>query len=148
MTTLVRCAWPTSARCCPPQTFGNEDEAVTLANSTPYGLAATVFTGDKDRAERISPQLVLAPVPTIMLRCDERLELNNGKEISLVPGLERLRTEVFEVLDLGQALATIPPQIAAGFGTFCVMPSQLSDDPAGMGRLCREIMRRVDGLLP
>ena len=29
----------------------------------------------------------------------ERLELNEGKEISLVPGLERLRREVFEVLD-------------------------------------------------
>jgi Aldehyde dehydrogenase family len=29
----------------------------------------------------------------------DRLELNEGKEISLVPGLERLRREVFEVLD-------------------------------------------------
>src|SRR6516162_99931 len=29
------------------QTFGSEDEAVALANSTPYGLAATLFTSDK-----------------------------------------------------------------------------------------------------
>src|SRR5690348_10643547 len=34
-----------------------------------------------------------------MLPRAERLELNEGKEFSLVPGLERLRREVFEVLD-------------------------------------------------
>jgi 3,4-dihydroxyphenylacetate 2,3-dioxygenase len=42
---------------------------------------------------------LLAHVPTIMLPRDERLELNDGQEISLVPGLERLRREVFETLD-------------------------------------------------
>jgi len=42
---------------------------------------------------------LLAHVPTIMLPYAERLELNEGKEISLVPGLEQLRAEVFEVLD-------------------------------------------------
>ena len=34
-----------------------------------------------------------------MLPPDERLALNEGKEISLVPGLERLRQEIFETLD-------------------------------------------------
>jgi 3,4-dihydroxyphenylacetate 2,3-dioxygenase len=42
---------------------------------------------------------LLAHVPTIMLPPAERLELNEGREISLVPGLERLRAEVFDVLD-------------------------------------------------
>jgi 3,4-dihydroxyphenylacetate 2,3-dioxygenase len=42
---------------------------------------------------------LLAHVPTIMLPRAERMELNEGKEISLVPGLERLRREVFEALD-------------------------------------------------
>src|SRR5580658_7182719 len=42
---------------------------------------------------------LLAHVPTIMLPRAERLELNEGREISLVPGLERLRAEVFEALD-------------------------------------------------
>jgi len=42
---------------------------------------------------------LLAHVPTIMLPRQDRLDLNEGKEISLVPGLERLRAEVFEVLD-------------------------------------------------
>jgi acyl-CoA reductase-like NAD-dependent aldehyde dehydrogenase len=35
------------------QTFAGEDEAVSLANSTPYGLSAIVYTGDHARAERV-----------------------------------------------------------------------------------------------
>jgi 3,4-dihydroxyphenylacetate 2,3-dioxygenase len=42
---------------------------------------------------------LLAHVPTIMLPRALRLEENNGREISLVPGLHRLRSEVFETLD-------------------------------------------------
>lgn len=41
---------------------------------------------------------ILAHVPTIMLPEDERRNINNGKEISLVPGLRRLRTDVLDVL--------------------------------------------------
>ena len=44
------------------QTFASEDEAVALANSTPYGLAATMFTGDRERAERVSARLVAGTV--------------------------------------------------------------------------------------
>jgi 3,4-dihydroxyphenylacetate 2,3-dioxygenase len=42
---------------------------------------------------------LLAHVPTIMLPEEVRLEINEGKEISLVPGLHRLRKEVFETAD-------------------------------------------------
>jgi aromatic ring-opening dioxygenase catalytic subunit (LigB family) len=42
---------------------------------------------------------ILAHVPTIMLPRETRLAINEGKEISLVPGLHRLREEVFETLD-------------------------------------------------
>ncbi len=35
------------------QTFRDEDEAIELANSTPYGLSAIVYTGSHDRAERV-----------------------------------------------------------------------------------------------
>ncbi len=34
------------------QTFSGEDKAVELANSTPYGLSAMVFTSDQQRADR------------------------------------------------------------------------------------------------
>ncbi|HUB41161.1 MAG TPA: catechol 1,2-dioxygenase [Streptosporangiaceae bacterium] len=42
---------------------------------------------------------LLAHVPTIMLPRQDRVALNNGEEISLVPGLEKLRREVFETLE-------------------------------------------------
>ena len=41
---------------------------------------------------------LLAHAPTIMLPQEVRFELNEGKEISLVPGLHRFRAEVMEVL--------------------------------------------------
>ena len=40
----------------------------------------------------------LSHAPTIMFPKDIRYSLNEGREISLVPGLERLRTEVFDKL--------------------------------------------------
>ena len=35
------------------QTFADEREAIELANSTPYGLSAIVYTGSQERAERV-----------------------------------------------------------------------------------------------
>ena len=35
------------------QTFTGEEEAVALANSTAYGLSGIVYTGSRDRAERV-----------------------------------------------------------------------------------------------
>ncbi len=43
---------------------------------------------------------LVSHVPTIMLPLDTRLELNEGNEISLVPGLHRLREEVLTPLDV------------------------------------------------
>ena len=42
---------------------------------------------------------ILAHVPTIMLPEAVRYDLNGCKEISLVPGLKRLRKQIFETLD-------------------------------------------------
>jgi aminomuconate-semialdehyde/2-hydroxymuconate-6-semialdehyde dehydrogenase len=44
------------------QSFADEDEAIALGNSTDYGLAAIVYTGDPDRAERVSAGLVAGTV--------------------------------------------------------------------------------------
>jgi 5-carboxymethyl-2-hydroxymuconic-semialdehyde dehydrogenase len=44
------------------QRFSTEDEAVDLANSTAYGLAAIVYTGDRDRARRVGERLVAGTV--------------------------------------------------------------------------------------
>jgi 5-carboxymethyl-2-hydroxymuconic-semialdehyde dehydrogenase len=40
------------------QPFADEAEAIALANGTEYGLAATVYTGDEERARRVSERLV------------------------------------------------------------------------------------------
>ena len=37
--------------------FEDEDDAIAIANDTPYGLAAYLQTGDADRAERVASQL-------------------------------------------------------------------------------------------
>jgi aromatic ring-opening dioxygenase catalytic subunit (LigB family) len=42
---------------------------------------------------------LLSHVPTIMLPEETRRELNNGEDISLVGGLQRLRTEVFDAVE-------------------------------------------------
>ena len=41
---------------------------------------------------------LVAHVPTIMLPEQVRLEINDGKEITLVPGLRRMRSEVLDRL--------------------------------------------------
>jgi len=44
------------------QPFRDEAEAIELANSTDYGLAATIYTGDEARAQRVGEQLVAGTV--------------------------------------------------------------------------------------
>ncbi len=68
--------------------------------------------------------------------------------LELVGGTRAVFPDTGGVADLSQALAVIPPQAADGFTTFCIKPSQFTDDPRDVGRLCREIIRRVDGMLP
>jgi len=68
--------------------------------------------------------------------------------LELVGGTRAVFGEPDGVADLGQALAAIGPQVQAGFTTFCIKPSQFTDDPAEVGPLCREIIRRVAGVLP
>jgi hypothetical protein len=41
---------------------------------------------------------IVAHAPTIMMSQQDRYDLNEGKEISLVPGLHRLKREVLDVL--------------------------------------------------
>ena len=48
------------------QRFSDEAEAIELANSTDYGLAATVYTGDEAKAQRVGEQLVAG---TVWINC-------------------------------------------------------------------------------
>jgi probable F420-dependent oxidoreductase len=90
------------------------------------------------------------PSPAEMRRLDAAMRAAGRDlgELELVGGTRAVFPDGGGVADLGQALATIPPQAAAGFTTFCIKPSQFTDDQGDVGRLCREIMRRAVGLLP
>jgi acyl-CoA reductase-like NAD-dependent aldehyde dehydrogenase len=44
------------------QAFEDEADAIELANSTDYGLAATIYTGSERRAERVSDAVVAGTV--------------------------------------------------------------------------------------
>jgi 5-carboxymethyl-2-hydroxymuconic-semialdehyde dehydrogenase len=44
------------------QSFADEDEGVAMANDSEFGLAGIVYTGDTDRAERVSSRLVAGTV--------------------------------------------------------------------------------------
>jgi aminomuconate-semialdehyde/2-hydroxymuconate-6-semialdehyde dehydrogenase len=48
------------------QTFADEEQAVRMANNTRFGLAATLVTGDRDRAERVSMRISAG---TIWVNC-------------------------------------------------------------------------------
>jgi probable F420-dependent oxidoreductase len=69
------------------------------------------------------------------------------RELELVGGTRAVFPDRDGVADLGLALDAIAPQAAEGFTTFCIKPSQFTDDPGDVGRLCREIIRRVDKII-
>ncbi len=50
------------------------------------------------------------------------------------------------VADLDRALAGIPAQLARGFTTICVKPSQFIDETARIGAFCRELAGKVSAL--
>jgi 5-carboxymethyl-2-hydroxymuconic-semialdehyde dehydrogenase len=55
------------------QPFADEEEAVSLANDTAYGLAAILYTGDPERAQRVSARLVAG---TVWVNCFFVRDLN------------------------------------------------------------------------
>lgn len=67
-------------------------------------------------------------------------------EIEYVGGARGVFAGPDGVADLGRALAAIPAQLARGFGTICVKPSQFIDDPARVGEFCRDLAARVAAL--
>jgi 5-carboxymethyl-2-hydroxymuconic-semialdehyde dehydrogenase len=55
------------------QPFADEEEVVALANGTDFGLAAILYTGDRDRAERVAARLVAG---TVWVNCFFVRDLN------------------------------------------------------------------------
>ncbi|MEW2117798.1 LLM class flavin-dependent oxidoreductase [Streptomyces sp. NPDC005474] len=67
-------------------------------------------------------------------------------DLEMIGGTRAVFPDDNSCADLAQALEPIPEQMAQGFTTFCVKPSQFTDDPNGVGAFCREVMRRVESL--
>ena len=67
-------------------------------------------------------------------------------ELEMVGGTRGDFPDATSVADLGQAFASIPEQMAAGFTTICIKPSQFIDDPAQVGAFCRDLMNRASSL--
>lgn len=89
------------------------------------------------------------PGPGELDRLEEALR-ENGRapaELELVADVSGSLTDATSAADLYRALEAIPAQLAQGFTTFCVKPSQFTDDPADVGRLCRDVVARVAGLV-
>jgi probable F420-dependent oxidoreductase len=68
------------------------------------------------------------------------------QELEMIGGTRGDFPDATSVADLGRALASIPEQIAAGFTTICIKPSQFIDDPSQVGAFCREVVDRVSAL--
>jgi probable F420-dependent oxidoreductase len=67
-------------------------------------------------------------------------------ELELVGGTRAVFPDDHSCANVEQALDTIPAQQAEGFTTFCIKPSQFTDDPDAVGRFCADVMRRVTSL--
>jgi probable F420-dependent oxidoreductase len=68
-------------------------------------------------------------------------------ELEMVGGTRGQFTGSTTVADLEEALSSIPDQVAAGFTSICVKPSQFIDDPARIGAFCREVVARLAALV-
>jgi probable F420-dependent oxidoreductase len=90
-----------------------------------------------------------SPKPGDVERIEEAMA-QAGRDISeleMIGGTRGAFTDRTSVADLEQALASIPAQVARGFTSICIKPSQFTDDPAQVGPLCREIVARVSALV-
>jgi probable F420-dependent oxidoreductase len=67
-------------------------------------------------------------------------------EIEYVGGIRGRFDGPDSVADLDEALATVPAQVARGFTTICVKPSQFIDDAGRMGSFCHDLVAGVSGL--
>ena len=68
-------------------------------------------------------------------------------ELEMVGGTRGEFADPTSVADLGRALSFIPEQVAMGFTSICIKPSQFIDDPSRMSAFCREVVERVAALV-
>ncbi len=67
-------------------------------------------------------------------------------EIELVGGTRATFASPDAVADVGEALAAIDEQVAAGYSLFCMKPSQYTDDIGEVAAICRRMVEYCDRL--
>jgi hypothetical protein len=67
-------------------------------------------------------------------------------EIEYVGGTRGRFADERSVADLDEALSSIPAQMARGFRTICIKPSQFIDDAREMGEWCKIVVDKVRSL--
>jgi len=67
-------------------------------------------------------------------------------ELEMVGGIRGTFHGPDDVADLALAAEAIPQQLARGYTSICFKPSQYTDELADVGRVCRELVRRVAAL--
>ncbi|MFI0485832.1 TIGR03619 family F420-dependent LLM class oxidoreductase [Actinomadura sp. 9N215] len=70
----------------------------------------------------------------------------DAADLEMIGGCRPVFPDDDSVSPLEPALESIPSQLEQGFTTFCIKPSQFTDDPAGVGAFCREVVRRAEAL--
>ena len=68
-------------------------------------------------------------------------------ELEMLGGTRGSFPDVSSMADLDQALASIPDQVARGFTTICIKPSQFINDRSQVGAFCRDVVERVTALV-
>ena len=66
--------------------------------------------------------------------------------MELVGGIRGRFPDASSPADLGESLASVPGQLAAGFTTICFKPSMYIDDARDLGRFCRDLRTRVEAM--
>jgi probable F420-dependent oxidoreductase len=69
-----------------------------------------------------------------------------AEPLELVGGTRAVFPDDHSCADLGRAMADLPEQMAKGFTTFCLKPSQFTDDPHGVAALCQDVMRHAEAM--
>jgi probable F420-dependent oxidoreductase len=64
----------------------------------------------------------------------------DSSELELVGGTRATFDGPDSVADVEQAMADFPEQIGRGYTTFCMKPSQYTDDPAQVGEICARMV--------
>lgn len=67
----------------------------------------------------------------------------DADELELVGGTRAEFAPTGGVADLDRALDGIPRQLERGFRSFCLKPSQFTDDPARVGEICARVVDRL-----